>query len=135
MTTFRLSEDELLHVTDLLLATANADGQYAGSEVDIILDILESLVASDLPPAIRERLKNFKPESFDVAQTCAALDFDDTQRNALFSLISRVIEADMVVDFDESEFLKSVADHLGATPKEIDAHLVKFIELSPPPMR
>ncbi len=135
MTTLKLSEDELVHVVDLLLATANADGRYEGSEADIILDILESLVEEDLPVRIRERLKTFSAESFDLAATCAALDFDQTQRDALFGLISKVIEADMVVDFDESEFLKAVAGHLGAASAEIDAHLVKFIELSPPPIR
>jgi len=134
MTTLKLSEDELLHVTDLLLATANADGRYDGSEADIILDVLESLVESELPAGIRDRLKSFNAESFDLASTCSALNFDRSRRDALFGLISRVIEADMVIDFDESEFLKSVAEHLGATAGEIDVHLVKFIELSPPPV-
>lgn len=134
MSTLKLDEAQLVLVADILLGVAHADLKYDGVEAREIAKILESLVKGHLPASVKARFETFDPETFDVGAACRRLSFNARQRNALFSLISRVIEADDVFDFEESEYLQSVANGLGANPDEIEPYLVKFIELNPPPV-
>lgn len=134
MSTLKLDEDQLVRVTDILLGVAHADMDFDGAEAEEIANILESLVKGHLPDSVKARFEEFDPDAFDVEATCRELTFNARQRNAIFSLIARVIEADDIVDFEESQYLRSVASGLGAKPSEIGPYLVKFIELNPPPV-
>lgn len=134
MSVLKLNEEELVLVTDILLAAAHADARYDGSEAEMIEEILGSLVEDGLPDVVQARFDSFDPDEFDLAEACTALDFDVDQREGLFALIARVIEADDELDYDESDFLKTVAKSIGAEPGEVDPFLVKFIEVTPPPL-
>lgn len=134
MSVLKLDEAELVLIADILLAAAHADSRYDGSEAEAIEEILESLVEGGLPDAVQARFDSFDIDEFDVAETCAELNLDVDQREGLFALIARVIEADDVLDYDESDFLRQIAAAVGAEPGEVDPFLVKFIEVTPPPV-
>ncbi len=134
MSTLKLDEDQLVLVADILLGVAHADMKYEGVEANEIAGILEGLVKGHLPESVKARFETFDPDAFDPESASRKLSFNAKQRNALFSLIARVIEADDIFDFEESAYLRSVAKGLGARSDEIEPYLVKFIELNPPPV-
>lgn len=132
MSVLNCNEEELVHVTDILLGAAHVDRTYDEEEVERVLTILIGMVSGHLPRAVKLRFEVFDPDGFDLEKACAGLDFDVKQRNALFSLISRVIEVDDVHAYEESDYLEEVAVHLGADLDEIEPFHVDFIEVKPP---
>jgi uncharacterized tellurite resistance protein B-like protein len=129
--------EQLPHLTDVLMAGAHADEDLDGREVEAVERLLIGLIkgADALPEGLGNRIRYFDPEDFDLGATIGALgELSMDQRRAVLEMLSDLSEADEEIDLAEDEFLRSVADAMGATAEEmkgltVDVELV--VEASP----
>ena len=104
------STDRLLHLCDLLLGAAHADGRLDHREAETVRDLLCDLSAGALPPAVDERLRAFDPKTFDLRAAAAPFRTDSPdERKRLIYLVDAIHEADDELDLAENAYLKAVA--------------------------
>lgn len=98
-------------VADLLMGAAYADRKLDGREFDVVKKLLADLMSvEEVSADIERRLDGFDPAVFDPSATIAELGLtSDDDKLRLVELIAVVTEADEEIDFDENEYLESVA--------------------------
>jgi len=90
----------------------------------MVLNVIEELLrdllhGADLPDTLLTRLLEFDPDAFDVHATCAKLHLATAEdRRSLLSLISEVVDADDIHDMAEDQYIRGVAEAIGAAPEE-----------------
>lgn len=128
---------ELLHVTDILMGAAHADGDLDGVEVETVRGILVRLAADGaLSNEVEARLAAFDPGAFDLATACAALRLAGSEaRRQILGLVGEVSECNDIHDLDESAYIRRVAVQLGATPEEYRSLVVDVLGAPPPVKR
>ena len=104
----------LLVITDLLLGAVFADERLEGGEIDAVKNLLSKLTEQDeLPEDLVDHINGFDPDSFDLEETAAEFTSDPiTSRRKLLELVAAVFDADGEVDFDEDDYLRSLAEAL-----------------------
>ncbi|MEZ4459950.1 MAG: TerB family tellurite resistance protein [bacterium] len=131
----RLEGAQLAALCDLLMAAAHADGEFDGLEAGEIADVLDEVVQGTLPAEISIRLSRYNTSSFDLHAAAAplqSLSVDD--KEAILSLVTRVIEADDLHDLAEADFIRAVAGELGCDTTQVEAATFEVEILSPPPL-
>lgn len=103
--------DRFEHIANLLMGAAHADDDLDGRELDTVRKLLtEAMGEDELPHGIEAKLHLFDPEEHDIAATVAAIDLpDDDMKMKLLELIVAVQESDEIVDYNEDEYIISVA--------------------------
>lgn len=117
-----------LVLTDLLLGAVHADERLEGEEEDAVRAYLLEIIGGDeLPIEVEARIANFDPEDFDLDASAAEFDADPaTSKRKLLELVAAVFDADGEVDFDEDDYLRSLADALGVDPEEYDDLVIEY---------
>ncbi len=114
--------DRILVLTDLFLGALWADDEFSEDEQKAVRRLLGELLlvpAEELPQQVEERIRDFDPLKFDLEG--AARDFADDPpmaKRRLLELVGRMVDADGVVDMQEDEYLRRLADALGMAPSE-----------------
>ncbi len=123
----------LPHLCDLLMAGAHADDHLDGREVEAVKKLLSGLIEDGaLPEEIVARIEGFDPKGFDLQASAKGLgEISKEHKRAVLEMLSNLSEADAEIDFAEDEFLRKVADALGATAEELKG-LTVDIEIVPP---
>ncbi|MEL6180110.1 MAG: hypothetical protein AAFS10_14215 [Myxococcota bacterium] len=135
-----INTEELMLIADILMGAAHADGEEEVAEVSAIEDILTDLLHGEpLPEAISGHLIAFDPASFDVQATCAKLHLATAEdRRTLLALVAEVTDADDVHAMAEDEYIRVVAQAIGASQEEYADLTVEVLQLSsiqtPPPL-
>lgn len=107
--------DRIDTICALLLGAAYADDHFHEREKQMIRELLSDLVDGDLPESVEARIEGFIPEGFDAAETAREFAKDpDANHRALLELIAAVHEADDEYDFKEDDYVRTVAEALGA---------------------
>lgn len=138
--TFEVNEEELTLVADVLMGAAHADGDYDGREAMQIRKILAELVGEEnMPAQLGTHLKDFDIEAFDLDATVSQLHLSGPDdRRGLLALVARVTDADQVHDLQESDYIRAVAEAIGAEASEYEDLTVELVWLSglgePPPI-
>ena len=129
--TLELDENQLKALTHLLLGAAWADDELHGLESQAIDRILKNLVHPGLvPEEITEYVRGFQKDDVDVDAAVAELAVEDPgDRQAILALVAKVIDADFTYDFQEGDYLKTVATALGAPKEEFRNHIVRTVRL------
>ena len=131
--------EQLPHLTDVLMAGAHADEDLDGREVEAVEQLLIGLIkgAEALPEGLSNRIRYFDPEDFDLGATIGALgELSKEQRRAVLEMLSDLSEADEEIDLAEDEFLRGVAEAMGATAAEIEGLTVDVeLVIEPSPSR
>jgi tellurite resistance protein len=117
-------------ICDLLLAAAHADGEFAPSEKQVIIDILCAIENTEtLSPALTARITFTKPETIDVMETASLFEDDpEDNRRLLMELISAVNQADGKYAIEEDEIAIFAAAALGFNTDEIKGFAMSFEE-------
>lgn len=134
MITLTLSDDQIYHLTSLLVGVASVDDDFDVFEADEIGDILDELCGGRaIPRDVSLMIANFDPASFSEEEACRALGLQTQQeKDAVLSLVMRVAHSDSIADAQENAYLVRVAEFLGASFEEIDLNDV--IEIVPLPV-
>lgn len=113
---------ELAALGELMLGAAYADGVKVAVEVIAIAEQLKEFVeAIDLPDHVIGRLEAFDPATFDPAAAVRALNpRDQSDREAVLTLVARVTHSDRQVHAKEQQYLRTVASLLGLDPDSIE---------------
>jgi uncharacterized tellurite resistance protein B-like protein len=135
MTTLNLREDQITHLAGLLAGVASADGDFDVFEAGEIGDILTDICPGhEIPLEASRLIANFEKVDFSVEEACAALNLQtQAERDAVLTLMMRVVHADDIPDIRENAYVTKVADLLGAHFEEIDMDDVIEI-VTPPPI-
>lgn len=125
-----IDPDKLVVIGRLLVGAAYADGDYHELEEDQITRVLGEFVHEREPAArIAEELNNFDPASFSVEEACRELGtLDDGDKELVLNMVGHVVDADFVHDFDESDYVRRVADALGADADDYQNLTVEVVE-------
>lgn len=120
-------------LAQVLLGAAHADGFYAVTEAIAIGHILARFVDLEpLPEPVREAMRDFDRATFDLESACRRLTVATAaDRRELLDLVSRVADADDVLDAREGNYLRRVARAIGASPAEVAVFLAGE---TPPPL-
>lgn len=112
--------DRIDVITDLFLGALYADDRFDQREKAAVERTLcDLLVASELPPALSERIARFDPASFDLQ--AAADDFaadPPMNKRRLLELIAQLCLADDEWDLEEDEYMRRLGKALGMNPEE-----------------
>jgi uncharacterized tellurite resistance protein B-like protein len=109
--------DRILVLTDLFLGALWADDEFTDDEQHAVRRLLADLLVvkpENLPEAVEERIRTFDPLKFDLE--AAAQDFaadPPMAKRRLLELVGKMVDADGVVDMQEDEYLRRLADALG----------------------
>ncbi len=114
--------DRILIITDLLVGALYADETMTGEEDEAARRLLADLLCigpEALPAHVDERIRGFRPETFDLGATARAfLEDPPMAKRRLLELVSQMAHADGVLDLSEDQFLRDLAQHLGMEPSE-----------------
>ena len=122
-----MTTDRILPLSELLLGAAYADKELKDQEKDEVRSLLEGL-GGELSSEVEQKIEQFDPSKFDVRQSATAFKGDsEEERKKLLYLVAAVNEADDEIDFDEDEYLRTLADAL-ALPKSALEGLTVEIE-------
>lgn len=112
--------DRIEVITDLFLGAAYADARFSAEEKRAVCRVLcDLLLTTELPAAVSERIERFDPARFNLL--AAAQDFvsdPPMNKRRLLELVAQLCVADGELDFDEDEYLHSLAHALGMEPAE-----------------
>jgi len=135
MTTLSLDEEQIVALAGLLAGVASADGDFDIFEAEEIGDILAELVPGhEVPLEAGRLLAMFDPNDFPVEKACRDLALQgQREKDAVITLLMRVVHADDVSDAKENAYIVRVAELLGAHFEEVDLNDVIEI-VSPPPL-
>lgn len=116
----------------ILLAAAHVDGEYEGSEMEAIRDLLcEVMALPRLPAPVLESLIAFDFDEFDLSAACERLSLPTHEsKHRLLELVVQVVGADQEFHPNEAVFIDDVARHVGLPP-EAYADLVTRLEKLP----
>ncbi len=135
----KLDLGQLRVVADILMGAAHADGQFDGDEMDMIGKVLVTLLGGEaLPDEIVAHLEAFDADAFDLAKTVEALELrGPNDRKALLGLVGKVTDADDVHDLREDEYIRRLAELLGAPDEElagltVEIEWIESLEQPPP---
>jgi uncharacterized tellurite resistance protein B-like protein len=107
--------DRIDAITDLLLGAAYADDHLHDREKQTIHKLLERLAGGELSEAVMQQI-----ETFDAAARAAEFaNASALDKRKLLNLIVAVHEADQEFDLAEDDYLKAVAEAIGAGEAEI----------------
>jgi len=125
-----IAPDKLVEIGRLLVGAAYADGDYHELEEDQITRILGEFVHEREPASrIARELNNFDPAAFSVEEACQELgSLDDGDKQLVLNMVGHVVDADFVHDFDESDYVRRVAEALGADADDVQDLTVEVVE-------
>ena len=125
-----IAEDKLVQIGRLLVGAAFADGDYHDLEEEKIVSILGDFIHDEATAGrVAGKVDQFDAESFEVGEAVAELgDLNETDTNLVLSMVGEVIDADFTYDFSESDYMKEVADALGADPDSYADETVELVE-------
>lgn len=138
--------DRIDVICDLLLGAAYADDQFHDREKRLIRGLIGDLVGGDLPAAVDAQIEGFDPAAFDVGARARAFASDpEANHRMLLELIAAVHEADDEFDFREDDYLRAVAEAIGADPSVVASMSLEYeveelkaelpvLRASPPPV-
>jgi uncharacterized membrane protein YebE (DUF533 family) len=127
-------KDRINVLADLLMAAAYSDGHLKGEEKTVVRQLLrQSLGALTLPMDLDFRIDEFRPESFNAAEACAAFTADPPEnKRHLLELLAAVHAADQEYDLAEDAFLARVGRALGLADdafRDLASSVVEEIDL------
>jgi uncharacterized tellurite resistance protein B-like protein len=131
---------ELIRVAGVLMGAAYADEELSGDERATVYSILGQLVGEqEMPDEVLSFLEDFDPATFDLEETCRGLLLADREdKRALLSLVAEITEADEVHGWEEDDYLRRVAQAIGATQEDTQGLTMEVVEIStltlPPPV-
>ena len=128
----------LPHLCDLLMAGAHADDHLDGREVEAVKKLLGELIedGEELPDELVARIDGFDPKGFDLQTSAKGLgELSKEHKRAVLEMLSTLSESDDEIDLAEDEFLRKVADAVGATAEELEGLTVEIEIVVPPPSR
>ncbi len=134
--------DRFEHIANLLMGAAHADDDLDGRELETVRKLLcQAMGEDELPHGIEAKLHLFDPEEHDVKVTVDAIELDDDDRKGkMLELSVAVQESAEIVDYNEDEYVISVAKAMGL-PEDKYKSLTLDIQLeesgkvlSPPPL-
>jgi uncharacterized tellurite resistance protein B-like protein len=131
---------ELIRVAGVLMGAAYADEELSGDERATVYSILGQLVGEqEMPDEVLSFLEDFDPAGFDLEATCQGLLLADREdKRALLSLVAEITEADEVHGWEEDDYLRRVAQAIGATQEDTQGLTMEVVEIStltlPPPV-
>ncbi|MCA9606116.1 MAG: TerB family tellurite resistance protein [Myxococcales bacterium] len=117
-----------LVLTDLLLGAVYADDRLEGGEEEAVRGYLLEIIGGDeLPIELEARIANFEPGDFDLdASVSEFVEDPATSKRKLLELVAAVFDADGEVDFDEDDYIRSLADALGMDPEEYEDLVIEY---------
>ncbi len=124
------SETQLELVGQILLGAACVDGKIEPEEIESIAGILQRHEASAWSDKVQERLHAFDAATFELAAACKTLGLHGAaERRTLLQLVAEVTSADDVHTDGEDDYIREVAEHLGAEPSEYKDLIVDFDDI------
>lgn len=134
MATATFEASSLPHLCDLLMAAAHADDHLDGREVDAVKSFLGGLIkdGAPLPDELVERIAAFDPKAFELDASAKGLgELTREHKRAVLEMMSDLSESDDEIDLAEDEFLRKVADAIGATAAELEGLTVEVEIVAP----
>jgi len=124
---------QIATLAQILLGAAHSDGFYAATEAVAIATILARFVDLDpLPDQVREAMSAFDAATFDLEAACRRLTIETRRdRRELLELVSRVMDADLVLDSREAAYMRRLGQAIGASDEEVAALVA---DAEPPPV-
>jgi len=115
------NEDKLVIVARILMAAATVDGEYDGSEQDVIENVLKAHVdAPRLPRSVLEALVNFDETVFDLQENVRGLGLTlRGEKRLLMQVVTEVFAADTVFHVGEELFFDQLSDLLALDEADI----------------
>lgn len=114
--------DRILVLTDLFLGAVWADDEFTEGEQRAVRALLAELLLvkpDELPEAVEERIQSFDPLKFDLDATAQGFASDPPMaKRRLLELVGKMVDADGVMDMQEDEYLRRLADALGMARAE-----------------
>jgi len=135
-----MQQAQLESIADILMGAAHADGTLEGVESEAVRRILRELTEAEIPSDLGARLDSFDPASFDLQAAADKLEITEPEdRRWLFNLVSTVIESNESHDLDESDYIRTLGEALGAACSEYSDLTVEIISVTgkrkqPPPL-
>jgi len=122
-------------VADILMGAAYADERLHGREALLIKSKMAELLATDeISDDLEDRLRNFRPEKFELCNTVERImPLDKPTRRKIIELVAEVNAADGELDLNEDAYLRAVGDALGLEPAEYKDLALEFVDSSPVP--
>ncbi len=109
--------DRILVLTDLFLGAVWADDEFSEDEQRAVRTLLADLLlvkVDELPEPVEERIRTFDPLKFDLQLAAADFASDPPMaKRRLLELVGKMVDADGVLDMQEDEYLRRLADALG----------------------
>ncbi|MFT7582813.1 MAG: putative tellurite resistance protein B-like protein, partial [Myxococcota bacterium] len=115
--------EELALVGPILMHAALSDGDYAGSEMEAIRELLLGAGPFDrLPTELLRPLVSFDEVTFDLDVQLAQLDLSEPERRReLLALVGAVVAADGALETAERDYLAVLGEKLGIEPAQVVA--------------
>lgn len=137
----QLDLPELETIAELLMGAAYADGTLDGSEMKEVVKLLAELLETDpetLPESVLTKLSVFEAEDFDLDAACKSLALPESKdRRSLLALLSKISDADDIHDLEEGDYIRRVAELIGASEDECKGLAVEVVQVraidEPPP--
>lgn len=132
-----MDASHLKPIITLLMGAAAADGNADVYEFDFIADNLYKLGFDDsLVQDVIDEFEDFDISTFNFDVTILELiSLTEDQKLKVVQFMAELQEADGVVDFDEDDYLRKVANGLGLDASKIQGMVINVIEeASPPPL-
>jgi uncharacterized tellurite resistance protein B-like protein len=141
--------DRILVLTDLFLGAVWADDEFTEGEQRAVRALLAELLVvkpDELPENVEERISSFDPLKFDLDATVQVFASDPPMaKRRLLELVGKMVDADGVMDMQEDEYLRRLADALGMAPAEYTDLVLDYdveelrgafeaLRVPPPPM-
>lgn len=119
--------DRINAIADLLLGAAYADDHFHDREKQTIHKLLERLSGGEMPDSVMQQIETFDASGFDVAKRAGEFaSASAVAKRKLLNLIVSVHEADKEFDLAEDDYLKAVADAIGAGASELSGLTLEY---------
>src|SRR5690606_13698446 len=109
--------DRILVLTDLFLGAVWTDDEFSEDEQRAVRTLLADLLlvkVDKLPEPVEKRIRTFDPLKFDLQLAAANFASDPPiAKRRLLELVGKMVDADGVLDMQEDEYLRRLADALG----------------------
>ncbi|MFB6351669.1 MAG: TerB family tellurite resistance protein [Bradymonadaceae bacterium] len=125
-----IAPDKLTEIGRLLVGAAYADGDYHKLEEDQIERVLGEFVHDrEMASRIAEEVNQFDLDSFSVGEAVDNLGtLNETDRKLVLNMVGHIVDADFTHDFAESDYVRKVAEALGADPEDYEGLTVELVE-------
>lgn len=131
-----MDNQHLKPIISIFMGAAAADGNADVYEFDFIADNLSLKLGYDdsLVQDVLDEFEDFDASAFDLQTEADALsDLPEDDKLKIIQFLVELQEADGVVDFDEDDYLRDVANALGVDPSHLSDFVIELVEDDGPP--